>query len=449
MLNEPTATGPGQASDEAQGLNRPVVALIAATGVAGVAIAAAAAIAWQGEDLILLAVLAGFAVITVRFDVSLFYQSRVSVTVVPILVAATIAGLPGVLVVALTAELAVYIGRGKPLYKSVFNVGALLVSGAAYILVLRAFPIGNSVGEWPGILYPVVAGTLVNFLVNSALVACAISLASEKPTVAVWRENFSSLPPHYFLLGILVAGMVTTYVAAGVATMALIFVPVIIVRFVIQVQQAYKDLQDAHQKILHLAYNDALTDLPNRQSFEERLTAALDDASRSDERVAVVFMDLDEFKQVNDTMGHATGDQLLNFAAERLKRLIREDDGVARVGGDEFMLFFRDVKTVDEASRMAERVLSAFRKPWAIGGREVRSTASIGVAVFPEHGHDPRTLVKNADTAMYRVKNRGGNDYEQYAMQSSPMAALRDRSSRASARPPLHAAPGVLSQKLQ
>jgi predicted signal transduction protein with EAL and GGDEF domain len=98
---------------------------------------------------------------------------------------------------------------------------------------------------------------------------------------------------------------------------------------------------------------------------------------------------------------------------------------------------------------MAERVLSAFRKPWAIGGREVRSTASIGVAVFPEHGHDPRTLVKNADTAMYRVKNRGGNDYEQYAMQSSPMAALRDRSSRASARPPLHAAPGVLSQKLQ
>ena len=148
-------------------------------------------------------------------------------------------------------------------------------------------------------------------------------------------------------------------------------------------------------------------------------------------------------------MGHATGDQLLNFAAERLKRLIREDDGVARVGGDEFMLFFRDVKTVDEASRMAERVLSAFRKPWSIGGREVRSTASIGVAVFPEHGHDPRTLVKNADTAMYRVKNRGGNDYEQYAMKSSPISALRDRSQQASERLTVHASPSVLSQKLQ
>ena len=427
------------AGDEAQSLNRSVVALVVATGVAGVAIAAAAAMEWRGEDLVLLAVLAGFAAFTVRFDVSLLYQSRVSVTVVPILVAATIAGLPGVLVVALTAELAVYVGRDKPFYKSVFNAGALLVSGAVYILVLRSFPVGNSVGEWPGILYPVVAGTLANFLVNSALVACVISLASEKPTVAVWRENYSSLPPHYFLLGILVAGMVATYVSAGVATMALIFVPVVIVRFVIQVQQAYKDLQEAHQKILHLAYNDALTDLPNRQSFEERLTSAIDEASRTEERVAVVFLDLDQFKQVNDTMGHATGDHLLNCAAERLKRLIREGDGVARVGGDEFTLFFRDVKTVDEASRMAERVLSAFRKPWAIDGREVRSTASIGVAVYPEHGHDPRTLVKNADTAMYRVKNRGGNDYEQYAMTSSPIAALRSRGQRAAEQLTLHA----------
>jgi putative nucleotidyltransferase with HDIG domain len=247
------------------GLSGQAAAFIAVIAFAGAAVAAGAAVEWHSEDLLVLAVLAGFAVFTVRFDVSLFYQSRVSVTVVPILVAATIAGLPGVLVIALTAELAAYLGSGKPLYKSVFNAGALLVSGAAYILVLQTFPFGNDV--WPGILYASIAGTLTNFLVNSVLVSLVIALTSEHSVLAVWRKNYSSLPQHYLVLGVLVAAMATSYQSAGLATMAVIFAPVIVIRFGMQLQQAHKELLIAHQEVigakkgLELAYDGTVRSL--------------------------------------------------------------------------------------------------------------------------------------------------------------------------------------------
>ena len=410
----PTDVRLASRNSQPPGVKPQVVALIAATAAAGAAIAAVAALQWGNENLLLLAVLAGFAVFSVRFDISLFYQSRVSVTVVPILVAATIAGLPGVLVVALAAELAAYLGRGKPYYKSVFNAGALLMSGAAYVWVLHSFPIGNDGGGWPGLIYPAVAGTLVNFLVNSVLVGLVIALASERSIFTVWKENYSSLPLHYVMLGVLVAGMASAYRMDGIATMALVFVPVVIMRFAIKLQQVHKELQDANQKLLHLAYHDALTDLPNRQLFEDRLTTALAQARRKEQMVALLFLDLDGFKLVNDALGHAVGDRLLQQVAERLRNLVRQGDSVARVGGDEFTLLSPDVATVEDALEIAKRVLESLGRSWALDSHELHITASIGVAIYPNHGEDSRTLLKNADTAMYRAKEQGRDDYQLY-----------------------------------
>ncbi len=256
-----------ETSDHTRSLNSQVVGLIIATALAGAVLAAAAAIQWDSEDLLLLAVLAGFAAFSVRFDVALFYQSRVSVTVVPILVAATLAGLPGLLVVALAAELAAYVGRGKPYYKSVFNAGALLLSGAAYLGFIEVLSPGSGRSEWPNLLALAMAGALVNFLVNSSLVGLAISLSSRRRFVSVWKENYGWLPPHYVILGVLVAAMAFSYEMKGIAALSLVFVPVIIMRFGLQLQRAHKELEYAHDQVsraahsLKRAYDDTLQSL--------------------------------------------------------------------------------------------------------------------------------------------------------------------------------------------
>jgi diguanylate cyclase (GGDEF)-like protein len=187
------------------------------------------------------------------------------------------------------------------------------------------------------------------------------------------------------------------------------------------------------ETILHLAYHDALTDLPNRTLFEDRLTVALAQARRKRQMAAVMFLDLDRFKVVNDTVGHAMGDLLLKSVAERLTNLVREGDTVARVGGDEFTLLLPEVARAEDVVEIAERVLDSLRQPWLLDGHEFRVTASIGVAICPTDGEDADSMLTNADTAMYRAKDRGRDSYEFWtpAMATSKTSETDDRSSHA------------------
>ena len=168
----------------------------------------------------------------------------------------------------------------------------------------------------------------------------------------------------------------------------------------------------AEERIEYQAYHDSLTGLPNRLLLMDRLTQALVHAHRHQRRLAVLFLDLDHFKLVNDTLGHAGGDRLLRSVAERLSACVRADDTVARVGGDEFMVLFADLQRSDHAPRMAEKVLEALEHPFAIEGEAIYVTASIGVALYPEDGDESGTLMRNADTAMYRAKELGRNNYQ-------------------------------------
>jgi diguanylate cyclase (GGDEF)-like protein/PAS domain S-box-containing protein len=171
----------------------------------------------------------------------------------------------------------------------------------------------------------------------------------------------------------------------------------------------------SENRIRYLAYHDALTGLPNRTLFEDRLQMALSSARRRREKVAVMFMDIDHFKQVNDTLGHAAGDALLQGLGQDLKAALREADTVARIGGDEFMILLPNVENPERLIEVAERLLDTVRKPRTMMGREVRATASIGIACYPLDGAEPEKLMHNADVAMYKARQQGcGDRWELY-----------------------------------
>ncbi|MCH8050594.1 MAG: diguanylate cyclase [Chloroflexi bacterium] len=181
----------------------------------------------------------------------------------------------------------------------------------------------------------------------------------------------------------------------------------------------------AEQTIRHMAYHDALTDLPNRTLFTDRLNVALANARRAGQMVAVLYLDLDRFKAVNDTVGHGLGDQLLRRVAERLASLVRDGDTVARAGGDEFTLLLPNLTKTEDVVDVVTRLTETFRKPWTVGGHEFRVTASTGIAVYPDDGDDADTLVKNADMAMYRAKDLGRDNYQFYATEMSAEVSER------------------------
>ncbi|MCM2357037.1 MAG: EAL domain-containing protein [Geobacteraceae bacterium] len=169
--------------------------------------------------------------------------------------------------------------------------------------------------------------------------------------------------------------------------------------------------KEAEKRIYHLAYNDPLTGLPNRGLLLNRLQQAVALASREERKVCLLFLDLDNFKDFNDTQGHDFGDKLLREVAGRLAAGMRESDTLARLGGDEFVVVLTSVTGQECAAAAAQRILSAFSRPFVIDGRQIYSSASIGIALYPDDGLDTESLFKCADTAMYHAKNEGRSHY--------------------------------------
>ena len=170
----------------------------------------------------------------------------------------------------------------------------------------------------------------------------------------------------------------------------------------------------AEQKLAYLATHDALTDLPNRTLFHIRLKLEMEHAIRDKSKLAVMLLDLDGFKVINDTLGHDAGDQVLQAVARRLENMLRKSDTVARLGGDEFLLLVPGLSAPEDAAITADKLTRALATPLEIQGQTVILMGSLGIAVFPDHAEEAEALVKNADTAMYAVKGKGGDCYMFY-----------------------------------
>ncbi len=176
----------------------------------------------------------------------------------------------------------------------------------------------------------------------------------------------------------------------------------------------FRDITDrklSEERVQYLAYYDALTELPNRMLLQDRLAKALAGARRHKQKVALLFLDLDRFKDINDSLGHSVGDLLLKELAERLKRWAREQDTVARLSGDEFVLMLTHVKDVPDVAVAAERLMDAITTEFVVQGHTLKVSCSVGISIFPEHGADAETLIKNADSAMYSAKDNGRSNF--------------------------------------
>ena len=168
------------------------------------------------------------------------------------------------------------------------------------------------------------------------------------------------------------------------------------------------------ETIKNLVFFDVLTGLPNRALFNDRLRQELAKAHRHNQLLAIMFLDLDRFKVINDTFGHNTGDLFLQSVSERLKCIVREGDTVSRLGGDEFILLFPDIKNIEDATAIAQKIIEKLSEVFVLSDKELYITASIGISFFPQNGNNVETLVKNADTAMYYAKGEGRNNYQFY-----------------------------------
>ncbi|AEG00778.1 EAL domain-containing protein [Methylomonas methanica] len=194
--------------------------------------------------------------------------------------------------------------------------------------------------------------------------------------------------------------------------------------FIVQIQNI-SNRKYAEQQLIYLANHDPLTGLLNRDQFHNRLTQALSSGQRHNRKLAVMYLDLDRFKLINDTLGHRLGDLLLQAVSDRLRTSVRSNDILARLGGDEFIVLLSDINQIDDVARIAQKTLDTLTQPFTLEGNDLVVTASIGISIHPDDGKDSHTLLMNADTAMYLAKERGKNNFQFYTLEMTEKSIER------------------------
>ncbi|SHJ90927.1 putative bifunctional diguanylate cyclase/phosphodiesterase [Tepidibacter formicigenes] len=178
--------------------------------------------------------------------------------------------------------------------------------------------------------------------------------------------------------------------------------------------KAIREKEKLLKKLKYVAYNDPLTNLPNRRVIENNLNSTINKALKNNSKVGILFIDLDKFKFINDSLGHSAGDYVLKEVASRLRKIIKKDDYIARLGGDEFIIILSDINDKDEIVHISRKILDNFEKPFILKEKSIHITCSIGISIFPENGKNIEELMKNADIAMYKTKEKEGNSYQFY-----------------------------------
>jgi len=292
--------------------------------------------------------------------------------------------------------------RGKPLHRIAFNMGqyaiSLLVSGAALSLT-TSLPHEHGVGSFmPADLPGVLLAGVTFWFVNVALVATVIAMVQG---LGILRYLV-----HEWLFQASTAGLLLCGLGPVLVVVADFSLPAVILLF-LPLYAIHRGSRHAIAKE-HQALHDALTGLPNRLLFRDRVDQAIIAGQRTGEIAAVMLMDLDHFKEINDTLGHHHGDRLLEEVAQRLRLALRESDTVARLGGDEFGVLLPRVDGPEAATEVANDLLGRLREPFVVDDLTLEVDASIGVACFPDHGTHTETLIQRADIAMYTAKSSSG-----------------------------------------
>jgi diguanylate cyclase (GGDEF)-like protein len=302
------------------------------------------------------------------------------------------AALAGLLLASLVADLA----RRKPANKIAFNMAQYAISTAAAGLVLGVLANLPHPGEYhfmPADLPAIMAAALVFFIVNTSLVAAVIALVEG---VGIWRylvnDWFSQASTTGLMLGL--SPIVVLSADHSLALVTLLFLPLFAIH-----RGGRAAIAKEHQSV-----HDALTGLPNRVLFRDRVEHAIQAAMRTGQGCSVMLMDLNHFKEINDTLGHHQGDRLLQEVAARLRSTLRTSDTVARLGGDEFGILLYGVPDPVQAGIVAEGLLERLREPFAVDATTLQVGGAIGVACHPAHGDDVETLIQRADIAMYVAK---------------------------------------------
>lgn len=260
--------------------------------------------------------------------------------------------------------------------------------------------------DWDGVRRYTAARELYDFPV-----AVIVGVAADEQLAPVGDRA------HIYILGAAIGSIVLLLVFGALARMSLQLA---------RSRQRETEATLAHaRQVEYLAYHDALTGLPNRSLLSKLLTQAITGAQRNNRSLAVLFLDLDRFKTINDTLGHDAGDELLREVARRLKACLRDSDVVARLGGDEFVVLLPELSDARYAAAVAQKILAATAQPFTLLGNEFSVTASIGISTCPQDGLDEQTLTKNADIAMYHAKEQGKNNFQFYSAALSADALQR------------------------
>jgi len=198
-----------------------------------------------------------------------------------------------------------------------------------------------------------------------------------------------------------------------------------VIRNITGQKKVLEDLLEQKEKLHYQAHYDALTDLPNRILFHDRLEQAIEKAKRNKSKVALLFIDLDHFKEINDSLGHKSGDEVLKIVAKRLENTIRDEDTLSRLGGDEFTIVIERLKKGEDASLLAQKIIKVLTKPIEINNNLLYVSSSIGISLYPEDGDSVQNLLKYADSAMYKAKNEGRNNFQFYSSEMTALALER------------------------
>jgi diguanylate cyclase (GGDEF)-like protein len=272
----------------------------------------------------------------------------------------------------------------------------------------------------PGILTFGVVATSIWWLVLSCVIASIVISVRAGAVLAVALGLFLGIAAYGFVSGMLTYSMdITDYLTRPVAWLTVMIAGGVFIFIVMQSIGTYnrsivsllQEVNNQRDQIQHLAMHDALTGLPVKRLAEDRIRVAFHSARRRYRKVALLFIDLDRFKEVNDTYSHEAGDRVLREVAERLTGAIRGEDTAARIGGDEFLVILSDLSDIDAATQSAERIIQDISMPIFYKTHAITVGASIGISLFPDHSDEMQILLKTADEAMYRIKKSGKNGY--------------------------------------